>query len=82
MELVISFNSDGTVQSIYNEEMELDSLGINNIKRASHVEPEGNMWYVDLSPIDGPQLGPFNKRSEALKEEHKYINEQLKQRRI
>lgn len=78
MELVISFNENGKVQSIYNEELELEKLGINNIKRASHVEPEGDVWFADLSPINGPKLGPFKKRSEALKFEHDYINNILK----
>jgi len=79
MELVISFNEDGSVQSLYNEELNLEEIGDLNIKRASYVEPDkdGN-WYVDLKPINGKILGPFKKRSEALKEEHKYINNILK----
>ena len=44
----------------------LTDLGSTNIKRASFVEPEGSEWYADLSPVNGPKLGPFVKRQEAL----------------
>ncbi len=79
MELVISFNDDGSVQSLYNEKLDFEEIGNLTIKRASYVEPDENgNWYVDLKPINGKTLGPFKKRSEALKAEHKYINEILK----
>jgi hypothetical protein len=82
MELVLSFNDNGEVQSIYNEELELEELGDSTIKRASHVEPCDGGWSADLSPIGGPVLGPFTKRSEALKAEHKYINDMLSKERV
>ena len=78
----ISFNEDGTIQSLYNEKLTLEELGNINIKRASYVEPENDLWYVDLSPINGPKLGPFKKRSDALILEHNYINELLSQKNI
>jgi hypothetical protein len=82
MELVLSFNDNGEVQSIYNEELELEELGTSTIKRASHVEPCEGGWTADLSPIGGPILGPFKKRSIALQEEHKYINNILSKERV
>ena len=78
----ISFNEDGTIQSLYNEKLSLEELGNINIKRASYVEPENDLWYVDLSPINGPKLGPVKKRSDALILEHNYINELLSQKNI
>ncbi len=45
----------------------LRELGPVSIKRASHVEPTDDAkWTADLSPVDGPVLGPFDTRGEAL----------------
>lgn len=65
--MIIHISHDGTVQHLYCEDMSLVLLGKISIARASHVEPDaaGN-WFADLSPIQGPLLGPFAKRSEAL----------------
>ena len=58
---------DGTVRAIYAEDIDLTNLGTPHISRASHVEPDSHgRWLADLSPINGPVLGPFNLRSEAL----------------
>jgi hypothetical protein len=58
---------DGTIRAIYGEEIEFDSLGHAVITRASHVEPdERGCWLADLTPVAGPVLGPFDRRSEAL----------------
>ena len=63
MDLFISH--DGSVSAIYSEAIDLQSLGRATITRASHVEPnEAGWWFAQI--IDGPQLGPFAKRSEAL----------------
>lgn len=65
MQLVIE--TDGTLRCIYDEALDLTQLGAAQITRASHVEPNAmGQWLVDLSPVDGPQLGPFMRRSEAL----------------
>jgi hypothetical protein len=65
MELVIS--PTGATKCIYDEALSLSQLGKLSITRASHVEPDsvGN-WIADLSPVGGPQLGPFPQRKEAL----------------
>jgi hypothetical protein len=61
---------DGTIRAIYSEEIALDSLGHAVITRASHVEPdERGCWLADLTPVAGPVLGPFRRRSEALEAE-------------
>jgi hypothetical protein len=65
MQLVIEKN--GRVRGIYGEEIALEALGPTRITRASHVEPDDKgRWLADLSPVGGPVLGPFDRRSEAL----------------
>ena len=68
MKLVI--RPDGTVLAIYSEAIDLAVLGRPTIKRASHVEPgQDGRWRADLTPVGGPVLGPFDRRSEALEAE-------------
>lgn len=63
MDLFIS--PKGCVTAIYSEAINLQTLGTPTITRASHVEPDAmGRWFAQI--IDGPQLGPFEKRSEAL----------------
>jgi hypothetical protein len=65
MQLIVA--PDGHVRAIYAEEFPLATLGTHIITRASHVEPDSDgRWRADLSPIQGPILGPFDSRSEAL----------------
>jgi len=72
MELLIQ--PDGDAVCIYGEELDLAALGELEIRRASHVEPDehGN-WWADLSPVSGPKLGPFEKRSAALEAELEWL---------
>ena len=72
MQLVIQ--PDGAVRAIYSEEIELESLGRPSIVRASYVEPDAEgRWFADLGPVDGPKLGPFVRRSEALDSETSWL---------
>ena len=65
MQLVIE--SGGVVRCVYGEEIDLTALGSPAISRASHVEPDQHgRWWADLGPVNGPRLGPYNLRSEAL----------------
>ena len=74
MELVVS--SNGVVRCLYEETLSLESLGTLRITRASHVEPDSaGKWYADLAPVDGPRLGPFALRSEALAAERDWLNQ-------
>ncbi len=53
-------------------------LGKTEIKRASHVEPNADsMWEADLSPVNGPVLGPFNTRQEAIDAELAYLRQHV-----
>ena len=74
MQLVIG--QDGLVRGIYGEEINLAALGQARISRASHVEPDGEgRWLADLSPVGGPVLGPFVRRSDALEAEVYWLRE-------
>ena len=72
MQLVIS--PDGSVRCLYGEELDLQALGQLTILRGSQVEPDqGGQWFADLAPVDGPRLGPFRVRSEALEAERRWL---------
>lgn len=74
VELVVS--TDGTTRSIYDERFDMKLIGRLNIARASHVEPTpSGDWLVDLNPVNGPQIGPFDKRSEALAAEVAWLQQ-------
>ncbi|MFN3151507.1 hypothetical protein [Bremerella sp.] len=74
MQLVIS--STGTIHCLYDETLDLHTLGKLSISRGSHVEPnEAGLWYADLAPVGGPQLGPFGSRSAALIAEVRWLEE-------
>ena len=65
---------DGTVRAIYDEAIDLGVLGRPTITRASHVEPDQEgRWLADLTPVGGPVLGPFDRRSEALEAERDWL---------
>jgi hypothetical protein len=66
--------TDGTAQAVYDEMIDLTVLGRLSITRASHVEPDQeSRWQADLTPVGGPVLGPFDRRSEALKAERVWL---------
>ena len=72
MELIIEVS--GVVRTVYDETVPLHVLGPLEIRRASHVEPDAQgKWIADLSPLQGPRLGPYVKRSEALAAELQWI---------
>ena len=74
MELIIQL--DGTSRCIYSEDISLHALGPLSIQRASHVEPtDDGQWTADLSPVQGPLLGPFTCRSEALQAELRWLEQ-------
>jgi hypothetical protein len=68
MDLVV--NPAGQVRCVYDEIIDLATLGRPAISRASHVEPDDRGgWLADLGPVGGPVLGPFGRRSVALEAE-------------
>ena len=73
MQLLI--RADGGIHCVYGEAIDLSCLGTLQIRRGSHVEPTSDgRWTVDLSPVNGPRLGPFPLRSAALAAELEWLN--------
>ena len=65
MDLIVT--GTGELRCIYSDSIPLSQLGRLSIIRASHVEPNSaGQWMADLSPVDGPRLGPFEFRTDAL----------------
>src|SRR2546423_10935236 len=76
MELRI--DAHGQVVCVYGEAIDLSALGTLAIRRASHVEPDDQgRWWADLGTVGGPSLGPFDRRSEALRAEAAWLDEHL-----
>jgi len=74
MQAVVQPN--GAIHCLYDESIDLSTLGRLSIRRASHVEPDANgQWSADLSPMEGPVLGPFSRRSDALTAERDWIED-------
>ena len=72
VEIVIGPNGDA--RTIYDERFDFACLGDVQIRRASFVEPdESGRWFADLSPVGGPTLGPYGKRSMALEAEVNWL---------
>lgn len=72
--MLLLVDSCGVVRCVYGEAIDLSALGRLSIRRASHVEPDSESgWWADLSPVGGPRLGPFPRRSEALAAERDWL---------
>ena len=70
----ILVRTNGSVRCVYDETLELARFGQLTIRRGSHVEPDtAGRWWADLLPVDGPRLGPFDHRSEALTAERDWL---------
>jgi hypothetical protein len=70
----LAITPQGQVRCIYGETIDLAQLGELSIRRASFVEPDsGGQWLANLIPVDGPLLGPFAFRSQALKAEEQWL---------
>jgi hypothetical protein len=64
----------GTARCLYDEAINLTVLGSLSIQRGSHVEPDAQgQWLADMAPVDGPVLGPFPLRSDALAAERAWL---------
>ena len=77
MEQTIVINPDGSMEFIYADDLrDLIDEGNATIHRVSNVEPGiDGFWYAQM--INGPILGPFKYRQDALNAEIDYINEEM-----
>lgn len=75
IEHVLRFDATGSVSFVWDDDLaDLKEHGAVSIRRASHVEPDENGdWIVDLAPVGGPTLGPFDLRAEALAAEREWL---------
>ena len=71
---LLRIEPDGTIRFLWDDALApLLELGESGIARASHVEPQGALWFADLHPSGGPRLGPFALRGEALQAERDWL---------
>lgn len=76
--VVFNIDEEGRISFIWNDEFQdLRSLGDMSIRRVSHVEPVGDKFQADLSPVNGPTFGPYDTRGEALAAEIKWLNDNI-----
>lgn len=74
MQLVV--HPSGRVRCLYGEDVNLAAFGKLRVTRASHVEPDADGWWIaDLKPVRGPKLGPFERRSQALRAEREWLEQ-------
>lgn len=72
--MVVVIDPAGTITTLYTELFDLAALGAQSIARASHVEPDATgHWFAEI--LDGPRLGPFTRRSDALAAEVAWLTE-------
>lgn len=65
---------NGSIRYIYSDDfIPLMKQGYSTTQRVSHVEPIENGWQADLSPVNGPILGPFVMRNDALTAEVNWL---------
>jgi hypothetical protein len=64
--------SEREIRFIHQDDLaEVFQAGKATTRRASHVETGKGGWNADLRPVNGPVLGPFNRRDTALQAEDK-----------
>lgn len=74
MQLLI--DPHGHLRCLYEEALDLRTLGTLRIRRASQVEPDPHgCWWADLALVSGPRLGPFPRRSDALAAELDWLEQ-------
>ena len=78
----LRITKQGEMRAIAPDDLsKLSCFGQLSVRRVSHVEPlqteSGLQWTADLSPVDGPLLGPFQTRSQAIAAELAWLRDNL-----
>lgn len=77
LEIQIVIN-EGEIRFIHQDDLaEALQAGRATTRRASYVEPGKGGWKADLKPVNGPVLGPFNRRDAALRAEDNWLRQHL-----
>lgn len=76
---MVSIDTDGTLSCLYNEVLDLRSLGEANTRRASNVEWDNDRQYWVVTLANGQELGCWPTRSEAISAEIEYLNSLIAQ---
>lgn len=72
--MIISIDLNGGIRAIYSDGFNWQALGRPMIQRASEVEPDHlGLWYADLTLSDGPKIGPFARRTDAIAAEVRWL---------
>lgn len=80
METNILIEPTGRVRFVWDDALAplIDAGRVVEVSRVSHVEPTpSGQWTADLSPCDGPTLGPFPLRAQALEAEREWVESHL-----
>ena len=76
MKIIVAKNGCSRHLLAENHEDFLSCLGKPiSIQRSSHVEFVDGNWMADMHPANGPVLGPFNTRKQALLAETKWLED-------
>lgn len=76
MEMQVRIGSDGAVSAVHADDLVpvLAAVGVCSVRRASNVEPTPDgRWLAEI--VDGPRLGPFSRRDEAIAAEVAWLRE-------
>jgi hypothetical protein len=72
--MIISIDKHGHVRGVYSDDFPWRELGKLRIQRASHLEPDHlGLWWADLSLSNGPKIGPFARRADAIAAEVRWL---------
>lgn len=70
--MTITITADGLIEFVYDDALVgLLAAGEATVRRVSHVEPSPGGWTAEM--IDGPVLGPFVLRADALAAERAWL---------
>jgi hypothetical protein len=77
----VRITRSGAVRLLHDDDLAgLYQHGQVQLRRASHVEPTPDgRWTADLAPVNGPVLGPFPFRFQALQAERDWLEPRLAQ---